>query len=121
MGAMIGAAVGLIVEGAGITISGISLYAIAGMGATVATIIGAVFAAIIALIEMTGKLSPSLPLLFSVTCAYAVFYLFSQSSLLVNQLNGRGKNPFEEVRAGDEKYEGVQSDSSTSPDKNDKK
>jgi H+/Cl- antiporter ClcA len=76
------------------------------MGATVATVIGAVFAAIIAMIEMTGKLSPSLPLLFSGTTAYVVVYLFSQSSLLVNQLNGRGKNPFDEIRAKDKKYEG---------------
>jgi CIC family chloride channel protein len=107
MGAMIGASVGIVVEGAGIPISGISLYAIAGMGATVATVIGAVFAAIIALIEMTGKLSPSMPLLFSVTSAYVVIYLFSQSSLLVNQLNGRNKNPFDEVRSTDKKYEGI--------------
>ncbi|MFT5658923.1 MAG: CIC family chloride channel protein [Gammaproteobacteria bacterium] len=107
MGAMIGASVGIVVEGAGIPISGISLYAIAGMGATVATVIGAVFAAIIAMIEMTGKLSPSLPVLFSVTSAYVVIYLFSQSSLLVNQLNGRNKNPFDEVRSTDKKYEGV--------------
>ncbi len=106
MGAMLGASVGLIVEGAGITISGISVYAVAGMGATVATVIGAVFAAIIALIEMTGKLSTSLPLLFSVSFAYVVVYLFSQSSLLVNQLNGRGKNPFDEVHSKDKKYEG---------------
>jgi CIC family chloride channel protein len=106
MGAMLGSAVGIMVEGAGIPISGISLYAIAGMGATVATVIGAVFAAIIAMIEMTGKLSPSLPLLFSGTTAYVVVYLFSQSSLLVNQLNGRGKNPFDEIRAKDKKYEG---------------
>ena len=109
MGAMIGASVGIIVEGAGVTISGISLYAIAGMGATVATVIGAVFAAIIAMIEMTGKLSPSLPLLFSVSSAYVVIYLFSQSSLLVNQLNGHGKNPFREIHARDEKYEGFSS------------
>jgi len=109
MGAMIGASVGIIVEGVGIPISGISLYAIAGMGATVATVIGAVFAAIIAMIEMTGKLSPSLPLLFSVSTAYVVVYLFSQSSLLVNQLNGRGKNPFDEIHAKDEKYEGFKS------------
>ena len=108
MGAMIGASVGIIVEGAGIPISGISLYAIAGMGATVATVIGAVFAAIIALIEMTGKLSPALPLLFSVTSAYVVVYLFSQSSLLVNQLNGRNRNPFDEIHAKDKKYEGYQ-------------
>ena len=107
MGAMIGASVGIVVEGAGIPISGISLYAIAGMGATVATVIGAVYAAIIALIEMTGKLSPSIPLLFSVTSAYVVIYLFSQSSLLVNQLNGRNKNPFDEVRPTDKKYEGI--------------
>ena len=98
MGAMIGASVGIVVEGAGIPISGISLYAIAGMGATVATVIGAVFAAIIAMIEMTGKLSPSLPLLFSVTTAYVVIYLFSPSSLLANQLTGRNTNPFEDVR-----------------------
>ena len=107
MGAMIGASVGIVVEGAGIPISGVSLYAIAGMGATVATVIGAVFAAIIALIEMTGKLSPSIPLLFSVTSAYVVIYLFSQSSLLVNQLNGRNKNPFDEVCPTDKKYEGI--------------
>ena len=109
MGAMIGASVGFMVEGAGIPISSISLYAIAGMGATVATVVGAVFAAIIALIEMTGKLSPSLPLLFSVSSAYVVIYLFSQSSLLVNQLNGRNKNPFDEIRSTDKKYEGFQS------------
>ena len=107
MGAMIGASVGIVVEGAGIPISGVSLYAIAGMGATVATVIGAVYAAIIALIEMTGKLSPSIPLLFSVTSAYVVIYLFSQSSLLVNQLNGRNKNPFDEVCPTDKKYEGI--------------
>ncbi len=106
MGAMIGASVGFVVEGAGISISGISVYAVAGMGATVAVVIGAVFAAIIALIEMTGKLTPALPLLFSVSFAYIVVYLFSQSSLLVNQLDGRGKNPFEEVHAKDKKYEG---------------
>ncbi len=106
MGAMLGASVGIMVEGVGIPISGISLYAIAGMGATVATVVGAVFAAIIAMIEMTGKLSPSLPLLFSVSTAYVVVYLFSQSSLLVNQLNGRNKNPFDEIHAKDEKYEG---------------
>lgn len=111
MGAMLGASVGIIVEGAGIPISGISLYAIAGMGATVATVIGAVFAAIIAMIEMTGKLSPSLPLLFSVSTAYVVVYLFSQSSLLVNQLNGRNKNPFDEIHAKDKKYEGFKSES----------
>lgn len=109
MGAMLGASVGIIVEGAGIPISGISLYAIAGMGATVAVVIGAVFAAIIAMIEMTGKLSPSLPLLFSVSSAYVVVYLFSQSSLLVNQLNGRNKNPFDEIHSKDEKYEGYKS------------
>ena len=106
MGAMLGAAVGIMVEGTGISISGISIYAIAGMGATVATVIGAVFAAIIAMIEMTGKLSSSLPVLFSVASAYIVIYLFSQSSLLVRQLDGRGKNPFEEIRAKDKKYEG---------------
>ena len=109
MWAMIGASVGIIVEGAGVTISGISLYAIGGMGATVATLIGAVFAAIIAMIEMTGKLSPYLPLLFSVSSAYVVVYLFSQSSLLVNQLNGRGKNPFTEIHVQDKKYEGFSS------------
>jgi CIC family chloride channel protein len=108
MGAMLGAAVGFIVEGAGVTTSGISLYAIAGMGAMVATIVGAVFAAIIVLIEMTGKLTPSLPLLFSVASAYVVVYLFSQSSLLVNQLRGRNKDPFEEIGPGDKKYEGIE-------------
>jgi len=107
MGAMLGAAIGLMVESSGVTISSISLYAIAGMGAMVAGIIGAVMAAIIGLIEMTGKLSPSLPLLFSVTCTYVVIYLFSQSSLLVRQLNGRNKNPFVEIKAQDDKYEGV--------------
>ena len=110
MGAMIGAAVGFMVEGSGISISGISMYAIAGMGAMVAVVIGAVFAAIVALIEMTGKLTPSLPLLFSVTCAYVVVYLFSQSSLLVNQLNGRNRNPFAEVHARDKKYEGIKTE-----------
>ena len=108
MGAMLGSAVGIIVELTGIPISSISLYAIAGMGAMVAGIIGAVMASIIAMIEMTGKLSPSLPLLFSVTCAYVVIYLYSQSSLLVRQLNGRGKNPFVEIKADDKKYEGVE-------------
>ncbi|MCK5001631.1 MAG: chloride channel protein [Gammaproteobacteria bacterium] len=107
MGAMLGAAIGITVELTGIPISSISLYAIAGMGAMVAGIVGAVMASIIALIEMTGKLSPSLPLLFSVTCAYVVIYLYSQSSLLVRQLNGRGKNPFVEIKARDKKYEGV--------------
>ena len=107
MGAMLGAAVGFMVEGAGVTISDISVYAIAGMGATVAAIIGAVFAAIIVMIEMTGTLDASLPLLFSVACAYVVMYLFSQSSLLVNQLRGRDKNPFVEIGPKDEKYEGI--------------
>ena len=107
MGAMLGAAVGISVEQAGIPVSSISLYAIAGMGAMVAGIIGAVMASIIAMIEMTGELSPSLPLLFSVTCAYVVIYLFSQSSLLVRQLNGRNRNPFVEIKAHDKKYEGV--------------
>ncbi|MFT5888323.1 MAG: CIC family chloride channel protein [Zhongshania sp.] len=109
MGAMLGASVGIVAEGAGVNISSISLYAIAGMGATVGVVIGGVFAAILALIEMTGKLTPAVPLLFSVTCAYVVVYLFSQSSLLVRQLNGRGKNPFVEVHSGDEKYEGFKS------------
>jgi len=107
MGAMLGAAIGIMVEQAGIDIASVSLYAIAGMGAMVAGVIGAVMAAIIGMIEMTGKLSPSLPLLFSVTCTYVVIYLFSQSSLLVRQLDGRGKNPFKEVKAHDQKYEGV--------------
>ena len=107
MGAMLGAAIGITVELTGIPISSISLYAIAGMGAMVAGVVGAVMAAIIALIEMTGKLSPSLPLLFSVTCTYVVIYLYSQSSLLVRQLNGRNKNPFVEIKAHDKKYEGV--------------
>ncbi|MDH5387821.1 MAG: chloride channel protein [Gammaproteobacteria bacterium] len=107
MGAMLGAAIGITVELSGIPISSISLYAIAGMGAMVAGIVGAVMAAIIALIEMTGKLSPTLPLLFSVTCAYVVIYLYSQSSLLVRQLNGRNKNPFVEIKAHDKKYEGM--------------
>lgn len=106
MGAMLGAAIGLTVENAGVTVTSISLYAIAGMGAMVSVVIGAVFAAIIALIEMTGKLTPSLPLLFSVSCAYVIVYLFSQSSLIVNQLNGRNKNPFDEIQAKDKKYEG---------------
>ena len=110
MGAMLGAAVGIIVEQSGITISSISLYAIAGMGAMVAGVIGAVMAAIIGMIEMTGKLSPALPLLFSVTCTYVVIYLYSQSSLLVRQLNGRNKNPFVEIKAHDKKYEGVESE-----------
>jgi len=107
MGAMVGAAIGILVEQSGVDIASISLYAIAGMGAMVAGVIGAVMAAIVGMIEMTGKLSPSLPLLFSVTCTYVVIYLFSQSSLLVRQLTGRGKNPFQEIKAHDEKYEGV--------------
>jgi len=107
MGALLGAAIGMTIESTGITISSISLYAIAGMGAMVAGVIGAVMAAIIGLIEMTGKLSPALPLLFSVTCTYVVIYLFSQSSLLVRQLNGRNKNPFVEIKSRDKKYEGV--------------
>lgn len=106
MGAMLGAAFGLILEQSGTPIASVSLYAIAGMGAMVAGVIGAVMAAIIGLIEMTGKLSPSLPLLFSVTCTYVVIYLFSQSSLLVRQLNGRNKNPFVEIKPRDKKYEG---------------
>ena len=101
------AAIGLTVQLMGIEVTSISLYAIAGMGAMVAGIIGMVMAAIIALIEMTGNLSPSLPLLFSVTCTYVVIYLYSQSSLLVRQLNGRNKNPFVEIKAHDKKYEGV--------------
>jgi CIC family chloride channel protein len=108
MGAMIGAAIGITVEMTGISIASISLYAIAGMGAMVAGVVGAVMASIIVLIEMTGKLSTSLPLLFSVTCTYVIIYLFSQSSLLVRQLNGRNKNPFVEVKAKDKKYEGVE-------------
>ena len=108
MGALLGAAIGLSIEQTGITISSISLYAIAGMGAMVAGVVGAVMAAIIGLIEMTGKLSPSLPLLFSVTCTYVLIYLYSQSSLLVRQLNGRGKNPFVEIKPRDKKYEGIE-------------
>lgn len=110
MGAMLGAAIGIAIENTGISIASISLYAIAGMGAMVAGVIGAVMAAIIGLIEMTGKLSPSLPLLFSVTCAYIVIYLYSQSSLLVRQLNGRNRNPFVEIKARDSKYEGYKKD-----------
>ena len=110
MGAMLGAAIGIIVEMMGVPISSISLYAIAGMGAMVAGVVGAVMASIIALIEMTGKLSPSLPLLFSVTCTYVIIYLYSQSSLLVRQLNGRGKNPFVEIKVHDKKYEGVEAE-----------
>lgn len=110
MGAMLGAAIGIMIESTGATITSISLYAIAGMGAMVAGVIGAVMAAIIGLIEMTGKLSPSLPLLFSVTCTYVIIYLYSQSSLLVRQLNGRNKNPFVEIHARDKKYEGVKTD-----------
>lgn len=106
MGAMLGAAVGAAVEGVGIPITSLSLYAIAGMGAMVAGVVGAVFSAIMALIEMTGKLSPSLPLLFSVTCTYLVIYLGSQSSLLVRQLTARGRNPFVEIHARDPKYVG---------------
>jgi len=108
MGAMIGAAFGLFLEQTGTPIASVSLYAIAGMGAMVAGVVGAVMAAIIGLIEMTGKLSPSLPLLFSVTCTYVVIYLYSQSSLLVRQLNGRKKNPFTEIKPHDRKYEGVE-------------
>jgi len=107
MGAMLGAAVGIILKMNGVPIASISLYAIAGMGAMVAGVVGAVMAAIIGLIEMTGKLSTSLPLLFSVTLTYVVIYLFSQSSLLVRQLNGRKKNPFDEIHVRDAKYEGV--------------
>lgn len=110
MGAMLGAAIGIMVEGAGIPIASISLYAIAGMGAMVAGVIGAVMAAIIGLIEMTGKLSPALPLLFSVTCTYVVIYLFSQSSLLVRQLNARNRNPFVEIKPRDKKYGGFTDD-----------
>ncbi|PCJ86104.1 MAG: hypothetical protein COA54_09710 [Thiotrichaceae bacterium] len=108
MGALLGAAIGIMIEQAGISIASISLYAIAGMGAMVAGVIGAVMTAIIGMIEMTGKLSPALPLLFSVTCTYIVIYLFSQSSLLVRQLNGRNKNPFDEIKSHDKKYEGVE-------------
>ncbi len=111
MGAMLGAAIGLIVQGTGVSIASISLYAIAGMGAMVAGVIGAVFAAIVALIEMTGKLSPSLPLLFSVTCTYVLIYLFEQSSILVRQLDARNKNPFKEIHARDKKYEGIKTES----------
>jgi H+/Cl- antiporter ClcA len=100
-------AIGLFIEQTGTPIASVSLCAIIGMGAMTAGVISAVMAAIIGLIEMTGKLSPSLPLLFSVTCTYVVIYLFSQSSLLVRQLNGRNKNPFVEIKAHDEKYEGV--------------
>lgn len=107
MGAMLGAAIGIMVEQAGVNIASISLYAIAGMGAMVAGVIGAVMAAIVGMIEMTGKLSPSLPLLFSVTCTYVIVYLFSQSSLLVRQLEGRNKNPFREIKSHDDKYEGM--------------
>lgn len=110
MGAMLGAAIGIVVEQSGTPIASISLYAIAGMGAMVAGVIGAVMAAIIGMIEMTGKLSPSLPLLFSVTCTYVVIYLYSQSSLLVRQLNGRNKNPFVEIKPRDKKYEGIAND-----------
>jgi CIC family chloride channel protein len=110
MGALLGAAIGMSIEQAGMTISSISLYAIAGMGAMVAGVVGAVMAAIIGLIEMTGKLSPSLPLLFSVTCTYVIIYLYSQSSLLVRQLNGRNKNPFTEIKPRDKKYEGIVND-----------
>jgi len=108
MGAMIGAAIGLAIEQTGTPIASVSLYAIAGMGAMVAGVVGAVMASIIGLIEMTGKLSPSLPLLFSVTCTYVIIYLYSQSSLLVRQLNGRNKNPFVEIKPHDKKYEGVE-------------
>jgi len=107
MGAMVGAAIGIVVEQTGTPIASISLYAIAGMGAMTAGIIGAVMSAIIILIEMTGKLSPSLPLLFSVTCTYIVIYLYSQSSLIVRQLNGRNRNPFVEIKSHDKKYEGI--------------
>jgi chloride channel protein, CIC family len=107
MGAMLGLAVGLMVEGAGVEIASLSLYALAGMGAMVAGVVGAVMSAIIMMIEMTGRLTTSLPLLFSVTCVYVVIYLTGQSSLLVNQLKGRGKNPWEEIRASDKKYTGV--------------
>ena len=111
MGAMLGAAIGLIVQGMGVSIASISLYAIAGMGAMVAGVIGAVFAAIVAMIEMTGKLTPSLPLLFSVTCTYVVIYLFEQSSILIRQNDARNKNPFIEIHARDKKYEGIKIES----------
>jgi hypothetical protein len=60
---------------------------------------------------MTGKLSPSLPLLFSVTCTYMLIYLFEQSSILVRQLDTRKKNPFKEIQAHDKKYEGIKTES----------
>ena len=79
------------------------------MGAMVAGVVGAVMSAIIVMIEMTGRLTTSLPLLFSVTCVYVIIYLTGESSLLVRQLKGRGKNPWEEIRATDQKYTGVKS------------
>ena len=109
MGAMLGLAIGLMVQGAGIEIASLSLYALAGMGAMVAGVVGAVMSAIIVMIEMTGRLTTSLPLLFSVTCVYVIIYLTGESSLLVRQLKGRGKNPWEEIRATDQKYTGVKS------------
>jgi len=67
MGVMIGAAISLAIEQTGSPVASVLHYGITDMGEMVAGVTGAVMALIITLIEMTGKLSPSLPLLFSIT------------------------------------------------------
>ena len=94
MGAMLGSAVGLILQESGADITSISLYALAGMGAMVAGVTGAVMSAIIVMIEMTDGVATARPLIFAVTFAYVVIYLASEDSLLVRQLRSRGKNPW---------------------------
>ena len=94
MGAMLGSAVGLILQESGVDITSISLYALAGMGAMVAGVTGAVISAIIVMIEMTDGVATARPLIFAVTFAYVVIYLASENSLLVRQLKSRGKYPW---------------------------
>ncbi len=95
MGAMLGSAVGLAAQETGAEITSISLYALAGMGAMVAGVTGAVISAIIVMIEMTHA-AATLPMIFAVTFAYVVIYLASEDSLLIRQLKSRGKYPWRE-------------------------
>ena len=79
----------------GVEITSISLYALAGMGAMVAGVTGAVISAIIVMIEMTHA-AATLPMIFAVTFAYVVIYLASEDSVLIRQLKSRGKYPWHE-------------------------
>lgn len=120
IGALTGAAFGLCATAALPAFSGaVSLYALAGMGAVAAALLGAPISTALIVFELTGNWQVGMTVILAVSVSVAISYSLWPGSFFFHQIERRKSRPLGKKKRHEPAYMRMRSLTDLTPDEND--